>query len=425
MNASFRAALLAAGFVYLQLVVQFVFRTAIFKLDGGEILGTYAHAEAVFGILLVVGSMGLGVGLVRGTKEPADYWPAAGAALFYWCCLSCVGAMHFALFESGQAKMFLVIAAASNVVGAQLMAIWSFVGRIAAFNGLKLIASCASVLVVGLASLEYLTATQFTGFFLLVALSATVASIGFIPELRSTLSAPALIRGTRVLCFDVLPASRAFWASLIATVVYGRLDIVVLGVLGRPAVEIGEYSYVYGLFAAACLLPATVQKCLERPLLSSQLDGPAFIRKWMFAYFAIGLIVAVVFGAALPLMLGQVMPFTNSARSLFLTLTPAIVFVYVANPLGLVLMTNGQERHRAIIQWVGAGVNLVGNLLVISKWGAIGAGWTTSASYGVLYVGYLIACVRGEVWRGYRFRLELGLYGAASLLLFVILFARQ
>jgi len=190
-----------------------------------------------------------------------------------------------------------------------------------------------------------------------------------------------------------IPVCLAMGFSSLMSMVYDQIDVVMLKYL-RPDAELGTYVASYGLMTMAMsFLPILGQVFM--PLLSGtagQARNPETLstEKRYLRWFG-----NATAGMALPIAAGGfilAVPLTqfvfgsqySGSGTLFRWLMLTIVTGSAASFCGAQLIPNGREKKYLVAVLAGAVSNVVLNLFLIPRYGAIAAAFTTAFSQGVV-----------------------------------------
>lgn len=179
--------------------------------------------------------------------------------------------------------------------------------------------------------------------------------------------------------------------SLLMMVVYTSTDQLMLGLM-RPEIEVGWYAAAFRLLTAA-LIPGDIIYQAFIPALSSAY-GSEMLMKERGRMFAVALLVfglPVALGGA---MLAQdlIVIFSGAeyipATSVLVVLMVGAGLTYLGKVFGDPLIAWNRERSHMRILVVGAIMNVVLNLVLIPRLGALGAAVATASCAGILLVGF-------------------------------------
>lgn len=193
-----------------------------------------------------------------------------------------------------------------------------------------------------------------------------------------------------------LAASTPFAASLILALIYERADIIIIGqFLGQE--EAGLYAPASTIVSSLLLIPASAYAVMVPVLTRANQDQATRRTEGLFQTF---LLVNSLLGIALALGLAF------SAHWIIQILYGASfaaagdVLAILAFVLGLrcatfavaaALVASGRQKYRLNAQFVAATVNVLANLLIVSRWGIVGVAWVYVTTEMLLLIGYWIA----------------------------------
>jgi O-antigen/teichoic acid export membrane protein len=192
------------------------------------------------------------------------------------------------------------------------------------------------------------------------------------------------------------------WLDL-ATAVYFRSDMVLLGFLNAPKIELGHYGVAYRLIEALILLASPIGLILFRHFRQSSDMPVRMVRQMLLPPMA----YATLIGGALALLMwfcsdtivslayGQNYQGTGTLLAI---LGCSLIFILPNGILNQAALALGLERWFAISATITALTNMVGNLLFIPVYGAMAAAWMTVLTEAVL--GFCVALGVGlHCWR--------------------------
>jgi O-antigen/teichoic acid export membrane protein len=186
-------------------------------------------------------------------------------------------------------------------------------------------------------------------------------------------------------------ASRVYFVSLLSFALF-RLDVLIVnGLLG--AADTGQYSIATYITEALIVLPSIVSvNLVPRIATSEESDMTAVVtRSLMLLWAAVCLISVPVAAIAVPLVFGE--GFTQ-AVTLYAWLAPGAYFLGVLSALMAHYWVRGYPRS-LIVAWIaGLAVNVVGNVLLLPKWGVTVASIMSSATYAIVLVAHLVVFSR-------------------------------
>jgi O-antigen/teichoic acid export membrane protein len=220
-------------------------------------------------------------------------------------------------------------------------------------------------------------------------------------------------RGARMLGLRPGRAAVRNWPALLrASIPFGiigftlglsyKFDSVLLNIF-RSDAETGYYNAAYNLVFSTVMLSNVINTSLypslTRQAASAPQTLPAIYERALRYLLALALPIAV--GAAV--LADQIVSFLFKAA--YLPAVPALQIViwvvplmFVSEFLGYVVLIAGQERHAARAVVVSTGLNIVLNLLIVPRFGFLGAAVMTVVTEAVL-VGQYLWMLRAQMRR--------------------------
>lgn len=180
----------------------------------------------------------------------------------------------------------------------------------------------------------------------------------------------------------------AFMLIDLATTIYFRIDIVMMDRLGVAPADIGRYAAAYRLFEGGVLLLAPAATIFFRELRLRWQDGAAtrgLLRRALGVVTVLALAgSAVAHLLAEPLLVLAYGADYAGAAPLFSWLLVAFLFLAPNYVLTQASVALGLERRYAVAVCVAAVVNVLLNLWLLPRFGALGAAWASVATEAVL-----------------------------------------
>jgi O-antigen/teichoic acid export membrane protein len=187
-----------------------------------------------------------------------------------------------------------------------------------------------------------------------------------------------------------LPICLVMGFSSLMSMIYDQIDVVMLKYF-RADTELGTYVASYALMTMAMSFVPILSRVFM-PLLSASATRDGNSEKRYLLWFGNATI-----GLALPIAVGGFIlapPLTqfvfgnqySGSGLLFRWLTLTIVTGTAASYCGAQLIPNGREKKYLVSVLAGAATNVALNLLLIPKYGALAAAFTTAFSQGVVAV---------------------------------------
>jgi len=179
------------------------------------------------------------------------------------------------------------------------------------------------------------------------------------------------------------------FASLMS-MIYDQIDVVMLKYF-RADAELGTYVASYALMTMAMSFPPILGQVFL-PLLSGTAGRDLHAEKRYLRWFGNATV-----GLALPIAVGGfilAVPLTqfvfgsqySGAGILFRWLMLTIITAPAASYCGAQLIPNGREKKYLVSVLAGAAVNVVLNLFLIPRYGALAAAFTTASSQGIVAI---------------------------------------
>jgi O-antigen/teichoic acid export membrane protein len=188
-------------------------------------------------------------------------------------------------------------------------------------------------------------------------------------------------RGLRPRLGPSLALLRRAFPQGMATVfglLYFHLDTVMLRFMAG-AEETGIYGGGYRLFAASVMVPTLLAAPLLPELARGEEARRAFLPRALRLHLVLGGIVIVASYLCADLAVAILYPEGGLERSAEVIRILGLAFfgVCLGAPAGVLLVAKGAQSLWARITFIGLLVNIVGNVLLIPRMGAVGAALTT------------------------------------------------
>lgn len=179
------------------------------------------------------------------------------------------------------------------------------------------------------------------------------------------------------------------WLNL-ASVLYFRADMVLLGWFKIPRIDIGHYGVAYRLMEAVILFASPISVMLFRKFRLSSFSPRETIKKMLPIFFVASIMGCSMFFAfyvsghyVITLAYGN--EYADAAK-LLIILGFSLVFILPNGVLNQVALALNLERWLAISATVAAVVNVGGNVILIPNYGPTGAAWMTVITEALLCV---------------------------------------
>jgi O-antigen/teichoic acid export membrane protein len=220
-----------------------------------------------------------------------------------------------------------------------------------------------------------------------------------------------LVQGTRKFISDeawmMLREGFPLVLTTLAVGIYHRIDQVMLHKMSGDQV-LGPYVIAVQLTELFSALPVALMVSLFPALAQSAKDEEKFRRYLGETYrfllviaFAACALVTPIAAPVLELFYGkQYLP----TASLLIVLIWSEVPIFFGVALGSALVARGMQKYTPMGAIVGAVVNVILNLALIPRYGALGASWATVISYSIAGIFFLLLIrdIRGMVTTGLR-----------------------
>jgi O-antigen/teichoic acid export membrane protein len=209
--------------------------------------------------------------------------------------------------------------------------------------------------------------------------------------------------------------------TYLLTTVYFKLDVPILQHY-RTYAEVGWYTFAYRPFEALLFIPATLRTVVFPVLSIYYRDAPnrvlASAEKLFKGLAIIGWPITVGLFLLAPQFIDLLTSqYPQSAASLRI-LAIAVVFMFVDNTFPAVLNAIDRQKMYAYVALSGLVINLGLNLILIPRFGYIGASWATVATeIGLVLTGWV--ALRGALgplhvvrscWRPFVAGVVMGLF---------------
>lgn len=202
----------------------------------------------------------------------------------------------------------------------------------------------------------------------------------------------------RRICMEVLWSSIPLGMTNIMVAVINRADFLMLERL-TDLREVGLYSACYKvtnlLEAFPLMVMATIYPLFSRYAAEDMDKLRSLFRKSTLGLSLSGLCAGVGITLAAPIVIRILFgaEFGDAATGLRV-LVWSSVFVYATLTSSNLLICMGRERWLLLLYAGAAGMNIVLNLLLIPRYGFVGAAFSTSVTYLFVLIGVSIGCQR-------------------------------
>lgn len=172
----------------------------------------------------------------------------------------------------------------------------------------------------------------------------------------------------------------------VIVLLYFRLDIFMLEAM-RGSEAVGQYALAFRITEALLLLAGAVSASAFPRFVELRRSGSdvelarAFARVYR-SVVVVGAVVAVGVSFSAPLLLPRFLPAYTEAAALIAVLGWSTVFMFANIQTADLLVAVGRTRTVTIVAAVNLGVNVAANLLLIPRYGAMGAAIATVVTEG-------------------------------------------
>jgi len=210
---------------------------------------------------------------------------------------------------------------------------------------------------------------------------------------------PKRLRISRQLCVATLRKTAPFGFFAIGGVVYFQIDNVLLSMF-RSIEDVGFYQGALRLIMATEMLPlvlsSAIYPTISRVLKESKNDAITIVQKMMYLVLIIGLPIGVTLMMLAKPIVSLIFGDGYAAIASVLAIVAWLVPIrFCGHVLGTVLSASGNQKFRTWASWLAVGVNISLNLLLLPKYGYIGAAVTSiSTSFFLVSFYYVVLCLR-------------------------------
>jgi O-antigen/teichoic acid export membrane protein len=215
-------------------------------------------------------------------------------------------------------------------------------------------------------------------------IEATLAAMLLLRAARRVDLAPSRWHFDRRVARRLLAQSWPLLFSGMAVIVYMRVDQIMLASMVGDA-AVGQFSAALRLSEVWYFVPAAILSAAFPALLARRQDGAAAYERYLQALYDamawLGLAVAVAVSFAAPWVVEHLYgPAYAEAARVWQVQTWAGITVAMSYVHGKWLLAEGLQRIGLLYTLAGCVVNLSLNLVLIPRFGAVGAAWATLAT---------------------------------------------
>lgn len=372
------------------LLIGLAITAALTRTLGVDAFGVYSAVIAYGSLFLVGADLGLYLTLTREVgREPAPtsslfsqiLWVRLAALVAVFGAGSILVAFIPSLAPYPAAWWIVAAGLSAQSVSQLLMGI--FQARSVVWRA-TLADLAARLVQLGIIALLPLAAPHLTSPVTFMTMAFTVAALVALLLHRLLLPLPLKLEAPRLQRWrPLLTASWPLAAMLVLNAVYFRVDMVIL-TLFRSTAEVGVYGLAYRIIESGLFVPAAFGGILLPHLSRARRNQDASLRllnEGLRAMAVTGVLaVSVLITLARPLVVFFSGPNFAAAAPLLALLSLALLAMFFGNLFGYTLVAH--ERQRSLM-WLYLGLavtNVVGNLLLIPRFGAAAAAATTVAT---------------------------------------------
>jgi O-antigen/teichoic acid export membrane protein len=368
---------------------------------GPEAYGQYSASIALVGLTTVLFALGLDVWvLYRGGREPDQLRVSLASAFFLKMVLGIVWLIGWwivspNLDQSSFPRILISLAALSLWLEELVKISWNaFKARLRSDLTLTLMLFGQGIFLAStlwLVSQSAQEPAQYMGGKLLAALLGAVASTILVMR-RIGLH----LHGEAI--WPSLKGTMPFAISIALTVIYGRADLAI--VASRLTEEAaGVYAPALTVANVLFFVPAAVFGVMVPVLGRGQAGSAArtkVVHRWLF--LAMGLLGAVL-GVGLALMSDLIINLLyglsfQASGAILATLSMVVALRCPTTAIAAVLVAEGWQRPRTVVQGFCAALNVLLNLLIIDTAGVMGVAKVYVLTEAVLFLGHLGMYIR-------------------------------
>jgi O-antigen/teichoic acid export membrane protein len=384
----------------LRVGLSFLVTVQVINYLGPERFGVYSYVISVIGILLPLTAFGLEqVVISRLVDCPGDADPLLGTTLVIRLVASVLGyglalLIVFALDRADGQRLPLTAIAAGMLLlqGADTVAFF-----FKAIMGARYIAlsRLAGLLAASLGTIALLLADAALWTFLSMrVVEAAVTGVALLVAYRLWGGRISHWRFDGRECRRLLKAGFPLCIASFAIMVYMRVDQLMLGQMSSEA-ELGYYGIAVRLAEVLNFVPMAVGTAFYPSLVDSRAQGPAVFHARIQAFF--NLMALIGYGAAVSAAVAAPLGFHilfghryDQALPIFKLLVFNMPCICLGVASGIMLTVSGRFWTSATATLAGVVVNVGLNLVLIPRYGAVGAACATLLSYWTVAHGIFL-----------------------------------
>jgi O-antigen/teichoic acid export membrane protein len=373
------------------LVLSFAVNLAIARHLAPEQFGSMSYILAIVGLSTPIGTLGLnGIVTRELVRRPEDVQQIIGTSIalrflgLLASGLICVS-ISPALLDPELIPIFGLLLLGNLWTSAQVIEFWLH-AHVASSNAVK-----ARMIILVLLSLIRLLAVHFgatvQAFLLLVGVEYALTGMGFIYIYHLGSDGIRKLRWCATEAKKLLRESCWLMLSGMAAIVYLKMDQVLLGKMSSTT-EVGIYSVGARLSESWYFFPSAIVVSFFPQLLNSKSMGQAAYHRQLqrlndflcSTAFVVAIMVSAWSEEIVTLLFGS--EYSRAGQVLSIHVWSGI-FIFMRELLSKWLIAEGLIKISLMTQLSGALLNLVLNLVLIPRHGAVGSAFATLISYSV------------------------------------------
>lgn len=359
------------------MLAQFASLTLIARAIGPSDFGLLQLALVAFAYLTLLADLGVSILATRDNAGRAreDLGVYVGARLVLAVTVTGVAVAGLVFIEMDREATVVVAVLCIGLVASALNVRWLLQAR-ERFNRIAIIDVMAACAQTAGALGMWLWARDITWAAVVMIVAPCLSATGTMIASRNSGLTVRISASTVAVIRRALPAGIA----VLATSIYFNIDSLLLGIFRDPS-EIGYYAAAYRLVLAA-LAAATVANAVAIPILTRATKDapraiPAALSELSSALLWLALPLAVATSIGSPVLVTFVFgdAFAPAAVPLAI-LVWTVVTVSANTPFAALMLARRQDRRYMLIMLAGGATNIALNLILIPRFGTIGAAAT-------------------------------------------------
>lgn len=373
-----------------RMVLAFIVSIWVIRYLGAENYGVLAYALSLTMIVDVIATFGMRSTVVRElVQDPEHEGEIMGSTVGFKVLtgfLSAAVLIAFGWFTAADSEVFPILVVLSLSLPVSALSALDLTFQASLQSQYAVAARTAAlVLSLGLRVVLLLAGASLFAFAVASAVELALGGLAFAVMYWWKHASLLSLRFRTGLAWRLMSMSWPFLLSALAASVYLKVDQVMLHAFSTSR-EVGQYAaaariseiwYFIPIAAASSLLPMLVKRRLEDPrLYRANLQRAFDVNAWMAIALSLSITILAVPGVAL--LYGA--DFDGTADILRVH-TWAAPFIFMGTVLGRALIAEDLRKFEISRHAVGALLNVTLNLLLIPRFGGMGAAIATVASY--------------------------------------------